>query len=86
MMHSAVAADIWEELRRFVGGGDRSEAAEILVSVLINNDEDPEDIRTAFKGDSDVRAALQDYLDTDPADPDDEELDDYLDDIDDPDY
>lgn len=86
MMHSAVAAEIWDELRRFVGGGDRSEAAEILVSVLINNDEDPEDIRAAFKGDSDIRAALQEHLDQDPGDPDDEELDGYLEDIDDPDY
>ena len=85
-MHSQVAAEIWSELRRYVGGGDRSEAAEIMVSVLINNDEDPEDIRAAFKGDSDVRAALQDYLAQDPADPDDEEMDGYLDDIDDPDY
>ena len=85
-MHSAVAADIWGELRRFVGGADRAEAAEILVSVLINNDEDPEDIRTAFKGDADIREALQEYLDQDTDDPDDEELDSYLDDIDDPDY
>ena len=85
-MHSQVAAEIWSELRRYVGGGDRSEAAEIMVSVLINNDEDPEDIRAAFKGDSDVRAALQDYLAQDPVDPDDEEMDGYLDDIDDPDY
>jgi hypothetical protein len=86
MMHSAVAAEIWEELRRFVGGADRSEAAEILVSVLINNDEEPEDIRTAFKGDSDVRAALQEYLDQDSGDPEDEELDSFLEDLDDPDY
>ena len=86
MMHSAVAAEIWDELRRFVGGGDRSEAAEILVSVLINNDEDPEDIRTAFKGDADIRAALEEYLDDTGDDPDDEELDGYLEDIDDPDY
>jgi hypothetical protein len=85
-MHSQVTADIWGELRRFVGGADRAEAAEIMVSVLINHDEDPEDIRAAFKGDADVRNALQDYLDTDPADPDDEEMDSYLDDVDDPDY
>ena len=85
-MHSAVAADLWEELRRFVGGADRAEAAEILVSVLINNDEDPEDIRTAFKGDADIRAALEDYLDDTGDDPDDQELDGYLEDIDDPDY
>jgi hypothetical protein len=87
MMHSPVAAELWAELRRFVGGADRAEAAEILVSVLINNDEDPEDIRTAFKGDSDIRQALQEYLDSDNDDPDeDEDLDGYLDDVDDPDY
>ena len=85
-MHSAVAAELWEELRRFVGGADRAEAAEILVSVLINNDEDPEHIRTAFKGDADIRAALEEYLDDTGDDPDDEELDGYLEDIDDPDY
>jgi hypothetical protein len=74
-MHAHVAAEIWEELRRFVGGADRGEAAEILVSVLINADEDPEDIRSAFRGDSDVRRALQEYLDTDhdEDDPDDDE-------------
>ena len=84
MMHSAVAAEIWDELRRFVGGGDRAEAAEILVSVLINNDEDPESIRQAFKGDADIRQALTEYLDSDSGD--DEDADDYLEDLDDPDY
>jgi hypothetical protein len=74
-MHSQVAAEIWQELRRFVGGGDRAEAAEILVSILINADEDPEDIRAAFRGDSDIRNALQEYVDTDQV----EEDEDYLD-------
>jgi len=83
-MHSTVAAEIWEELRRFVGGGDRAEAAEILVSILINADEDPEDIRAAFRGDNDVRTALQEYLDTDSDS--DEEEEDYLDGAEDPDY
>jgi hypothetical protein len=85
MMHSQVTAELWSELRRFVGGGDRAEAAEIMVSVLINNDEDPEDIRQAFKGDSDVRLALQEYLDSDDANEHDD-IDEYLDDMDDPDY
>ena len=84
-MHAQVAADIWEELRRFVVGADRGEAAEILVSVLINADEDPEDIRSAFRGDGDVRRALQQYLDTDQGVEDDEE-EDYLDGAEDPDY
>ena len=85
MMHSDLAAELWGELRRFVGGADRTEAAEILVSVLINNDEDPEDIRAAFKGDPDVRQALAEYLDSDVTDADDDG-EDYLDDIEDPDY
>lgn len=84
-MNSPVAAELWSELRRFVGGGDRAEAAEIMVSILINNDEDPEDIRQAFKGDPDVRQALQEYLDSD-SDDEDEDLDGYLEDLDDPDY
>jgi hypothetical protein len=84
-MHSQVTAELWSELRRFVGGADRAEAAEIMVSVLINNDEDPEDIRTAFRGDTDIRNALQEYLDTDTDSNEDEE-DDYLDGIDHPDY
>jgi hypothetical protein len=85
-MHSQVTADIWGELRRFVGGADRAEAAEIMVSVLINHDEDPEDIRAAFKGDADVRQALQEYLDSDSPESDDDDIDEYLDDVDDPDY
>jgi hypothetical protein len=86
-MHSQVTADIWDELRRLVGGGDRAEAAEIMVSVLINHDEDPEDIRRAFKGDADVRQALQEYLDSDSPDSDeDDDLDGFLEDLDDPDY
>lgn len=86
MTYSTVAAEIWEELRRLVGGADRAEAAEILVSVLVNNDEDAESIRQAFKGDGDIREALKQYLDQDTGDSDDDELDTYLEDVDDPEY
>lgn len=62
-----VAHDIWTELRRFLSTPDRTEAADTLVAVLIDNDYDAEDIRAAFKGDTDVRQALQSYLqDTEP--------------------
>lgn len=57
-----VAYDIWTEFRRFLSAPDRAEAADALVNVLIDNDYDAEDIRTAFKGDTDVRQALQSYL------------------------
>jgi hypothetical protein len=44
---------------------DRQEAAETLVAVLIDHDEDVEDIRDAFKHDSDIKRALTAYLDND---------------------
>jgi len=58
-----VAYDIWTEFRRFLSTPDRAEAADALVNVLIDNDYDAEDIRSAFKGDVDVKRALQSYLD-----------------------
>jgi hypothetical protein len=76
-------SEVWEEMRRYINTVDRSDAAETLVGVLIDNDVDPEEIREAFKGDAEVRRALAEYLDTD-SDQDDEE--DYLEDIEDPDY
>ena len=62
-MHAAIASEIWGELRRFMTSVDRTEAADAMVSVLINNDESAEDIREAFKGDADIKTALAGYLD-----------------------
>jgi len=64
-MSSMVASEIWSELKRYVNTVDRQEAAETLVSVLIDHDEDVEDIRDAFKHDSDIKRALTAYLDND---------------------
>jgi hypothetical protein len=74
-----VAYDIWTEFRRFLSTPDRAEAADALVNVLIDNDYDAEDIRLAFKGDSDVKRALQSYLD-DAEEEIDEDLEDDADD------
>ena len=82
-MYLTGVSEVWDEMRRYVNTVDRSEAAETLVGVLIDNDVDPEDIKEAFKGDSDVRKALAEYLDTE-SDQDDEE--DYLEDFEDPEY
>ena len=62
-MHSNFASELWGELKRFVNTVDRDDAAETLVNVLIDNDEDPEQIKAAFKGDSDIKRALTVYLD-----------------------
>ena len=64
-MSEVVASEIWAELKRYVNTVDRNEAAETIVSILIDNDSDVEDIRNAFKGDSDIKRALTSYLDND---------------------
>jgi hypothetical protein len=64
-MSEAIASEIWGELKRFVNTVDRDEAAETVIQILMDNDSDVEDIRTAFKGDSDIKRALTAYLDND---------------------
>ena len=64
-MTETVVSEIWSELKRYVNTVDRAEAAETIVSILIDHDSDVEDIRDAFKGDSDVKRALTAYLDND---------------------
>jgi hypothetical protein len=74
-MSSIVASEVWNELKRYVNTVDRQEAAETLVAVLIDHDEDVEDIRDAFKHDSDVKRALTAYLDNDKSYEDEDDLD-----------
>ena len=64
-MTETVASEIWAELKRYINTVDRADAAEIIVSILIDHDSDVEDIRDAFKGDSDIKRALTVYLDND---------------------
>ena len=64
-MHSEIASEIWSELKRYINSVDCVEAAEVLVSTLINYDEDVDNIKNAFKGDADIKRALADYLDND---------------------
>ena len=64
-MTQTVASEIWSELKRYVNTVDRAEAAETIVSILIDHDIDIEDIRDAFKSDSDIKRALTVYLDND---------------------
>ena len=61
----AVASEMWSELKRYVNTVDRNEAAETVVQILMDNDSDVEDIRNAFKGDTDIKRALTAYLDND---------------------
>ena len=60
---SQLASEIWSELKRYINTVDRDEAAETLVAVLVDHDIDADEIRDAFKGDSEVKRALTSYLD-----------------------
>ena len=72
-MSVELSKEIWDELKRYVNPQDRSEAAETLVSVLIDNDCDAADIKSVFKSDSEVKSALASYLkDHEEADEDEE--------------
>jgi hypothetical protein len=64
-MSAEVASEIWSELKRYVNVVDRIDAAESIVSILIDHDHDVDEIREAFKGDSDIKKALTAYLDND---------------------
>ena len=61
-MSVELSREIWDELKRYVNPQDRDEAAETLVSVLIDNDVDAADIKSVFKSDPGVKSALASYL------------------------
>jgi hypothetical protein len=61
-MSVELSKEIWDELKRYVNTVDRSEAAETLVSVLIDNDVAADEIKDTFKGDPEVKRALTSYL------------------------
>jgi hypothetical protein len=77
-MSVELSREIYDELKRFINVVDRDEAAETLVSVLIDNDYSADEIKLAFKGESDIKRALTSYLKDHPED--EEEEDSYDDD------
>jgi hypothetical protein len=85
-MSADLSKEIWNELKRYVNPQDRNEAAETLVSVLIDNDVGADEIKDTFKSDSEVKRALAHYLKDHEEEEDDEDLHDDEDDDDYKDY
>jgi len=75
-MSVELVREIWDEIKRYVNTVDRSDAAETLVSVLVDNDIDADEIKSTFKSDSEIKKALASYLKDHVEDEDDEEEDD----------
>jgi hypothetical protein len=72
-MSVELASEIWTEIKRHINSVDRNDAAETMVSVLIDNDVSAEEIKSAFKGDAEIKRALSDYLKEEEEDLDEEE-------------
>jgi len=81
-MTEDLAASLWQEIKRYINPADRADAVETVLSVMIDHDCDPEDIRAAFANDVEMKRALTDYLDEHDADFDEDEDNDVDDDSD----
>jgi hypothetical protein len=54
--------EVWDALRSHIDLNDRTEAADSLINLLIDNNYEPEDIKDVFSGEKEVLSALKDYL------------------------
>ena len=80
-----VVSDIWDEIKRYINVVDRDEAAELVVSILIDNDCDVADIRDAFGSDRNIKNALANYKDSPDNEIQDDDEDEWLESLDDED-
>lgn len=69
-----LAAAVWEELKRYIGTLDRTEAADSMVNLLVDSNFDSDEIRDAFRGDAEIKKALNAYI-SDQEEDDEEEFD-----------
>ena len=71
-MSAELANELWSEIKRYVNEIDRNEAAEVYISTLVDNDIGINEIKTAFRGDADIKRALQPYLEEEEPEEDEE--------------
>ena len=73
--------EVWDALRSHIDLNDRTDAADSLINLLIDNNYEPTDIKDAFSGEKEVLSTLKDYLEQHDIE---DDVDDYYDeDIDD---
>ena len=61
-MNLDFVAEVWDALRSHIDFNDRSDAADSLVNLLIDNNYEAEDIKDAFSGEKEVLTALKEYM------------------------
>jgi hypothetical protein len=74
-----LVSEVWDALRDHLDFNSRSEAADTLVNLLIDNNYEPDEIKNAFN-DKDIRSALKAYVEEHDQDDDYDEYDDSDDD------
>lgn len=72
-MSAELASDLWGEIKRYISSVDRDEAADVVVSLLIDHDYDISEIKGAFKGDSEIKRAIAQHAEHEEAEEDDDE-------------
>jgi hypothetical protein len=68
-----LVAELWVEIKRYVSISDRADAADTLTGLLVEHGINLDEIRAAFKNDSDIKRALQSFSHDDVEPEDDEE-------------
>jgi hypothetical protein len=56
-------AEVWDALRTHIDFNERSDAADTLINLLIDNNYESDDIKSVFKGDKEMLSALKGYTD-----------------------
>ena len=83
-MSVEIVSEIWDTMSDYLCNSDKIEAADTVVSILIDRDISAEEIKTAFEGNKYINEALSAHLDADHHLEEDEEedYDDFADEFD----
>lgn len=66
-------SEVWETLRYHIDLNERSEAADNLINLLIDNNCEPDEIKNAFRGNKEITKALKYYVEQHDIEDDDDE-------------
>ena len=72
-------AEVWDALRSHIDFNDRSDAADTLINLLIDNNYETDEIKDVFRGDKEVLGALKGYAEQNDVE---DDYEDYEEDID----
>jgi hypothetical protein len=81
-MSIGLIGEVWKLLKSNIEAGDVDGAAETLVNYLVEEDYSAHEIKNTFRGDKDIKDALDFYLET----PEDGLVHEYEDDLDEDDW